>query len=118
MNYKYCIREKLSITSGAVPLSILLNEEGLNCTFQETLKLLGISITIYMSKSEAECCFLMHKRIQTFLRNTMKEETLSALGMLSAEKYFLNGIKNFNNKVIENFATKKERRMDFIYRKL
>ncbi|CAH2000627.1 unnamed protein product [Acanthoscelides obtectus] len=31
-------REELSTTSGAVPLSILLNEEGLNCTFQETLK--------------------------------------------------------------------------------
>ncbi|CAH1103486.1 unnamed protein product [Psylliodes chrysocephalus] len=42
----------------------------------------------------------------------------SALGMLSAEKHFVNGIENFNNKVIENFATKKERRMDLIYRKL
>ncbi|CAH2013282.1 unnamed protein product [Acanthoscelides obtectus] len=111
-------REELSTTSGAVPLSILLNEEGLNCTFQETLKLLSILITIPMSTSEAERSFSMLKRIKTFLRNTMKEERLSALGMLSAEKHFVSGIENFNNKVIENFATKKERRMDFMYRKL
>lgn len=111
-------REELSTTSGAVPLSILLNEEGLNSTFQETLKLLSILITIPMSTSEAERSFSMLKRIKTFLRNTMKEERLSALGMLSAEKHFVSGIENFNNKVIENFATKKERRMDFIYRKL
>ncbi|CAH1103534.1 unnamed protein product [Psylliodes chrysocephalus] len=111
-------RDELSNISGAVPLSILLNEVGLNCTFHETLKLLGILITIPMSTSEAERCFSMFKRIKTFLRNTMKEERLSALGMMSTEKHFLNGIENFNNKVIENFATKKERRMDFNYRKL
>ncbi|CAH1993665.1 unnamed protein product [Acanthoscelides obtectus] len=92
-------REELSTTSGAVPLSILLNEEGLNCTFQETLKLLSILITIPMSTSEAERSFSMLKRIKTFLRNTMKEERLSALGMLSAEKHFVSGIENFNNKV-------------------
>ncbi|CAH1971560.1 unnamed protein product [Acanthoscelides obtectus] len=91
-------REELSTTSGAVPLSILLNEEGLNCTFQETLKLLSILITIPMSTSEAERSFSMLKRIKTFLRNTMKEERLSALGMLSAEKHFVSGIENFNNK--------------------
>ncbi|CAH2016473.1 unnamed protein product [Acanthoscelides obtectus] len=111
-------REELSTTSGAVPLSILLNEERLNCTFQETLKLLSILITIPMSTSEAERSFSMLKRIKTFLRNTMKEERLSVLGMLSAEKHFVSGIEYFNNKVIENFATKKERRMDLIYRKL
>ncbi|CAH1109968.1 unnamed protein product [Psylliodes chrysocephalus] len=111
-------RDELDTTSRAVPLSILLNEECLNCTFQETLKLLGILITIPMSTSEAERCFSMLKRIKTFLRNTMKEERFSALSMLSAEKHFVNGIENFDNKVIENFATKKERRMDFIYRKL
>ncbi|CAH1106331.1 unnamed protein product [Psylliodes chrysocephalus] len=59
-------RDELSTTSGAVPLSILLNEEGLICTFQETLKLLGILITIPMSTSEAECCFSMLKRFKTF----------------------------------------------------
>ncbi|CAH2015348.1 unnamed protein product [Acanthoscelides obtectus] len=93
-------REELSTTSGAVPLSILLNEEGLNCTFQETLKLLSILINIPMSTSEAERSFSMLKRIKTFLRNTMKEERLSALGMLSAEKHFVSGIENFNKKVL------------------
>ncbi|CAH1110094.1 unnamed protein product [Psylliodes chrysocephalus] len=110
-------RDELSTTSEAVSLSILLNEEGLNCTFQETLKLLVILITILMSTSEAERCFSRLKRIKTFLRNTMKEERLGALDMF-AEQHFVNGIENFNNKVIENFATKKERRMDLIYRKL
>ncbi|CAH1115787.1 unnamed protein product [Psylliodes chrysocephalus] len=111
-------RDELGTTSEAVPMSLLLNEEGLNCTFQKTFILLSILISIPMSTSEAERCFSMLKRIKTFHRNTMKEEKLSALGMLSAEKHFVNGIENFKNKIIANFATKKERRMDFIYRKL
>lgn len=73
-------------------------------------------VTIPMSNSEAEQCFLMLKRIKTFLNNPMKEERLSGLGMLSAEKAFLENIDHFNKRVIDCFSNKKERRMDFIYR--
>lgn len=109
-------REELQRVSGAVSLLSLLIQEEMRDTFQETLKLLKVLVTVPMSTSEAERCFSMLKRIKTFLRNSMKEERLSALGMLSAEKAFLNNIEDFNKRVINLFANKKERRMDFIYR--
>lgn len=104
--------------SGAIPLLVLLIEDDLKDTFEETIKLLSILACIPMSTAEAERNFSMLKRIKTFLRNSMKEERLSALGMLSSEKHFVSSINNFNNKVIERFANKKERRMEFTYRKL
>src|SRR5215469_9020021 len=56
------------------------------------------------------------KRIKTFLRNTMDQERLSALAMLSIEKDFITKIADFNNKVIEKFAHAKERRKDFLFK--
>lgn len=109
-------REELRSVSGAVSLLSLVTQEEMCDTFQETLKLLKVLVTVPMSTSEAERCFSMLKRIKTFLRNSMKEERLSALGMLSAEKAFLNNIEDFNKRVIDLFANKKERRMDFTYR--
>ena len=109
-------RPELKTISGAVPLLMLILDDDLSETFQETVKLLKLLITMPMSTSEAKQCFSMVKRIKTFLRNTMREDRLTALGMLSCEKTFLNNIDNFNKKVIELFAAKKERRMDFICR--
>lgn len=80
------MREELRGASGAVPLIRLLLEQGLDSIFTETVKLLNILITIPMSSSEAERCFSMLKRVKTFLRNTMNEDRLNALGMLSFEK--------------------------------
>lgn len=85
-------------------------------TFSESLKLLKILITIPMTSSEAERCFSTLKRIKTFLRNTMSEERLSALAMLSKEKELIEDIPDFNQRVIDKFAAAKERRMDFLYK--
>lgn len=109
-------RPELRPVSGAVPFLSLILEDDLCDTFEETIKILKLLITMPVSTSEAERCFSMLKRIKTFLRNTMKEERLSALGMLSCEKSFVNKIEGFNAKVIDLFASKKERRMDFQYR--
>lgn len=109
-------REELQIICEAVPLLSLVSQEDMRYTFQETIKLLEVLVTTPMSTSEAERCFSMLKRIKTFLRNSMKEERLSALGMLSAEKVFLNNVEDFNKRVIDLFASKAERRLDFKYR--
>lgn len=111
----YC-RPELRNVSGAISFLLLIIDDELCDTFDETVKLLKLLITMPMSTSEAERCFSMMKRIKNFLRNTMKEERLTALGMLSCEKAFVNEIDNFNKKVIDVFASKKERRMDFNYR--
>lgn len=109
-------REESRAISEAIPLLSLVSQEYMRNSFPETIKLLEVLVTTPMSSSEAERCFSMLKRVKTFLRNTMKEKRLSALGMLSAEKVFLNIIENFNKQVIELFASKTERRLDFKYR--
>ena len=43
----------------------------------------------------------------------MKQERLAVLAMLSIEKWLVQGFQQFNELVIDKFATLKERRMDF-----
>ena len=90
-------------------------ENNLQSTFTGTVSLLRILITTPMTKAESERCFSTLKRIKTFLRNTMSQDRLNALAMLSMEKKLVRDIPDFNNKVIERFATQKERRAKFLY---
>ena len=46
----------------------------------------------------------------------MGNDRLSALAMLSIESQLVDQMKDFNEKVIDHFATSKIRRMDFIYK--
>ncbi|XP_056089373.1 zinc finger MYM-type protein 1-like [Rhinichthys klamathensis goyatoka] len=102
--------------SGAVPLYQFFMENNLQCTFSETVNLLKILITTPMTSAESERCFSTLKRIKTFLRSTMSQERLNALAMLSMEKKIVKDMPNFNNKVIDRFATQKERRAKFLYK--
>ncbi|CAH1991106.1 unnamed protein product [Acanthoscelides obtectus] len=70
-----------------------------------------------MPTSGAERNFSTLKRIKTFLRNTMTQDRLTALSMLSIEKEFISTMENFNGKVIDKFAAKKERRIELTYKK-
>lgn len=109
-------RTEFRTMSGAVSLLSFIQSENLTSTFGESMKLLKIIITIPMSTAESERCFSTLKRIKTFLRNTMHQERLSALAMLSIENNFVMNIPDFNNKVIELFASSKERRLDFTFK--
>lgn len=111
----YSANEFRQIT-GAIPLHNFIKECNLDEAFSEILKLLEIIITIPMSSAEAERCFSTLKRIKTFLRNSMSEERLSALAMLSIEKDLIMDIPDFNTRVIEKFAGLKERRIDFLFK--
>lgn len=91
-------------------------ENNLQSTFTETVSLLRILITTPMTTAESERCFFTLKRIKTFLRNTMSQDRLNALAMLSMEKKLVRDIPDFNKKVIERFATQKERRAKFLYK--
>ncbi|CAH1985998.1 unnamed protein product [Acanthoscelides obtectus] len=70
-----------------------------------------------MSTSEAERKFSTLKRIKTFLRNSMTQDRLTTLSMLSIEKEFISTMENFNGKVIDKFAAKKERKIELTYKK-
>lgn len=89
---------------GAVDLYHVLVENNLENVFSETVNLLKIIITTPMTTAEAERCFSTLKRIKTFLRNTMSQERLNALAMLSMEKRLITGMWDFSQKVIEKFA--------------
>lgn len=102
--------------STAVNLLKFIIENQLLDTFSETSNLLKVIITIPMTTAEAERSFSTLKRIKTFLRSTMSEDPLLALSMLSIEKNMINNISNFNKKIIDVFAEKKERRIELIYK--
>eukprot|EP00795_Rhopilema_esculentum_P001844 gene1844-16336_t len=101
---------------GAVPLLHHLMESNLADTFSETVQLLKIIMTIPMSSCEAERCFSTLKRIKNFLRNTMSEERLNALAMLSMEKSLIRDSTDFNKNFIEMFAQLKNRRAKFLFK--
>ena len=69
-----------------VVLFQLFMENNLSEVFSETVTLLKIIITTPMTTAEAERGFSTLKRVKTFLRNTMTQERLNALAMLSMEK--------------------------------
>ncbi|XP_033986973.1 zinc finger MYM-type protein 1-like [Trematomus bernacchii] len=100
--------------SGAVTLLQFFLDNNLQETFTETVSLLKVLVT--MATAEAERCFSTLKRIKTFLRNSMTQDRLNALAMLSIEKKLIRSIPDFNTRVIERFATQKERRAKFLYK--
>ncbi|KAM6944155.1 uncharacterized protein PEZ65_002050 [Lycodopsis pacificus] len=102
--------------SGAVPMYQFFMENNLQGTFTETVSLLKILITTPMTTAESERRFSTLKRIKTFLRNTTAQDRLDALAMLSMERKLARDIPDFNKKVIERFATQKDRRAKFLYK--
>lgn len=110
-------REDLRIASGATPLLQFFLDNNMFCTFSECVTILKIIVTLPMTTVESERCFSTLKRIKTFLRNSMGTDRLNALAMLSTEKKMIHGIRDFNKKVIEEFATSKTRRMELLYKK-
>ncbi|KAL1279200.1 hypothetical protein QQF64_025873 [Cirrhinus molitorella] len=109
-------KEEFRTCCGAVDLLQLFMENNLVDVFSETVTLLKILITTPMTTAEAERCFSTLKRIKTFLRNSMTQERLNALAMLSMEKRLVIEITDFNMKVIEKFASQKERRAKFLFK--
>lgn len=101
---------------GALALYQLLMSYNLQDTFSETVALLNIIITTPMTTSEAERCFSTLKRIKTFLRNSMGQERLNALAMLSMERKLVLSMADFNEKVIDHFAALKDRRSKLQYK--
>lgn len=100
-------------------LSLLksIHENNLQEALSETVPLLQIIITTPMTSAESERNFSTLKRIKTFTRNTMGQQRLIALAMLSVESEFIHGLLDFNNKVIEKFAHVKDRRASFLFKK-
>ena len=93
-----------------------LIDTNLQTSFPNTVKLLKILITTPMTSSEAERCFSTLKIIKTCLHATMLNERLSALAIISSENKLISRMSQFNDMVIDHFASDKNRRLDFIYK--
>ncbi|XP_062243198.1 zinc finger MYM-type protein 1-like [Platichthys flesus] len=102
--------------SGALALYQVLQRNNLHETLSETVALLNILITTPMTTAEAERCFSTLKRIKTFLRNSMGQDRLNALAMLSMERELVRNMPDFNERVTDHFAALKERRAKFQYK--
>lgn len=102
--------------SGAVHFLKILIENHLQTDFSETFLVLQAIVTMPITNAEAERCFSTSKRVKNFLRSTMGENRLTALAMLSIEKEMITEIPNFNELVIEEFISKKNRRADFQFK--
>lgn len=110
-------REDLRCASGATPLLQFFYDNNMSRTFSECVTLLKIIVTIPMTTVETERSFSTLNRIKTFLRNSMGNERLNALAMLSIEKKMIQAIPDFNKRVIEEFAANKNRRIELLYKK-
>nr|CAH7765288.1 unnamed protein product [Callosobruchus chinensis] len=110
-------RKDLKEIVGAMNLLSFILENNLNETFIETSKILKIIVTTPMTTAEAERTFSTLKRIKTFLRNTMLNDRLNALVMMSINRNLVHQINNFDDKVMEKFISMKDRRADFNFKK-
>lgn len=109
-------RSEFRHASGMVALLKFFVENHLQEEFSETLTLLRILLTTPMITAEPECCFSTLKNIKTFLRNTVNQDGLNALAMLSLEKQLIQDIPDFNKRTIEKFAGLKNRQATFMYK--
>jgi hypothetical protein len=89
-------RDYVSI-KGALKLLQFINEHNLSSVFNEVTKLLTVVITMPMTTAEPEHCFSTLKRIKIFLRNTVTNNELSALAMLSINKDLITEMWDFDD---------------------
>ncbi|KAK7889374.1 hypothetical protein WMY93_024934 [Mugilogobius chulae] len=94
----------------------MLTKNNLQTTFSETLKLTQIAITTPVTSAEAERCFSTLKRIKSFLRSSMGQARLNALAVLSVERELVQNTPDFNERVIDLFASQKGRRCELHFK--
>ena len=90
-----------------------LYENELADTFSETFMLLQICLTTPVSSAESERSFSTLKRIKTFPGNTMTNDRLNALVVLSVQKDLIGGSASSTQKLLINLLG-----MDFIYKEI
>jgi hypothetical protein len=91
----------------------LVKENNLENILSEVYKL---ALTTPVSTEESERCFNTLKRVNTCLRNSMGQERLNALAVLSIHKDVIADTPRFSQNVIELFASQKNRRGQFLYK--
>lgn len=103
-------------TKKLIDLLRFFNENHLQTTFSETVKLIKILITTPMITEESERCFKTLEKIKSFLQNPITVDNLTALGMVSLESNMMKKITEFNEKVIDSFMIVNDFQEEFMYK--
>jgi hypothetical protein len=82
-------------------------------TFLKTVTILNIVLTSPVVTAGYERCFSTLNRVKMCLRNTMGQDRLNAVSVISIEKD-ISTTEDFNN-VIQKFAEQKIRRAEFLF---
>ncbi|CAC5395408.1 unnamed protein product [Mytilus coruscus] len=72
--------------------------------------ILTVLITMHVATATAERSFSVLRRVKTYLRTTMHQERLSALGLMHIHREIQINVEG----VIETFASRKNRKMSFL----
>ncbi|XP_050063246.1 zinc finger MYM-type protein 1-like [Aphis gossypii] len=89
--------------------------------YPQVTKLCQLVLTIPSTTASSERSMSTLKRIKTFLRNTMTNERLSSLSSMAIEKKLLGDMAKdptFIDSIIDEFANKKDRRIELVYKKI
>lgn len=85
----------------------------------ELYKLFCMILSLPPTSASVERSFSALKRIKSFSRNTMSQDRLNNLALISIERGLVKELARGNiffEKIIDDFATKKDRRIDLIYK--
>lgn len=88
--------------------------------FPEVFKLIVLIATIPVTSTSVERHFSCLKRIKTHSRNSMKNERLSSLALISIEKELFSTLQksdDFTENIINKFSLIKDRRINLNYKK-
>lgn len=110
-----CLKSKIErLTSVKQFAKLLLIENAtLSTSFPDVCTALMLFLTIPVTVAAAERSFSKLKLIKTYLRNTMGQERLSHLSLLSIEHGIASSLKNSLDEIISTFAEAKTRRKIF-----
>ena len=119
-----CIYSVESHFKGKTPselLSILHKNELDLDAYKETAKLCKLILSMPMSTASSERSFSTLKRIKTYLRNTMSQNRLEGLALISIEsealgKLMLTSQDQCYNAIINHFVSNKDRRIELRYK--
>lgn len=98
-----CIRELADL--------LIIKNHFMSCSFPEICTALMLFVTIPVTTASAERSFSKLKLIKTYLRNSMGQDRLRNLAILSIENSMARSL-NFDD-VIDTFAEQKARRKEF-----
>ena len=121
LNNELCVlyRSELYSDMNISKLIQHIRMNNLTNALSEVNKLAHLICTIPFSTASVERSFSALKRVKSYTRNTVGQERLTNLSLLTIEKEMLHLLQSkpeFFDHVIEDFVNNTEGRMDFIYK--